>query len=475
MKKIYRSLNRKHFLILLVWNIVWSVVAIPETIKATSYAFGYEVDQSLQNGSSFETFVYKASNLNQDSEGVDTNLKCAGEAWLNEFNYNFDSENSTLNISINENTLSKISNFYIKQVPKKTRSLDTGFSFLNFKEIKFSLDNGKASIPIDIVKTKNELDYPVELLLTGYTGSSLCLEYSLLIISKYNFSNYSNPVALLVKDTISDANLKYPDINGSILSENLYVQEFLQKKGLSKLHNQLPKANEATIALLHADVDGWSTEYTWDVKNYINIYKINSELVIGMYGNVQKEDLLHLNKLIDTLRIVAPELKVSYSEDFEYVTLPIILTDCTKEFSALFNDCYESLWGVYYPNESTQHGRIWVDSSLPEDTRLSVITHELGHALGLNHNLCIDSVMSYSEFSSEDEKYFRHIDLMQLQAIYDPSITDKRSFIGKTDFTETLDLDIKKIDKFTSDIQSTCYQKPKAYDFLIDFQESDNY
>ena len=40
------------------------------------------------------------------------------------------------------------------------------------------------------------------------------------------------------------------------------------------------------------------------------------------------------------------------------------------------------------------HGWIWVDSQHRGDFRHTILTHEIGHALGLNHNLCHSSVMS---------------------------------------------------------------------------------
>ena len=48
---------------------------------------------------------------------------------------------------------------------------------------------------------------------------------------------------------------------------------------------------------------------------------------------------------------------------------------------------------------------IWVDASLRGDRRSHVLIHELGHALGLSHNLCWDSVMTY-EFSGPQVPYF---------------------------------------------------------------------
>ena len=66
------------------------------------------------------------------------------------------------------------------------------------------------------------------------------------------------------------------------------------------------------------------------------------------------------------------------------------------------------------------------------------LIHELGHALGLGHNLCRNSVMSYAKFA-DSMPCFTEIDLMQLRILYDPKL-DK--IYNNYQVIEDLDLDL---------------------------------
>ena len=157
----------------------------------------------------------------------------------------------------------------------------------------------------------------------------------------------------------------------------------------------------------------------------------------------------------------------------QLVTLPIHFAKCTKEFSDKFNGCYDNAAGYYHPYGDAKHGWIWVDSSYTGDFRLSILTHELGHALGLNHNFCRNSVMSYSKFS-DDNIYFEHIDLMMLHAIHHPDLEGRKGVTLTSDYVDKFNLDRNKIEEYKDDIVSTCHKKPSEYDFLIDLQIGSN-
>ena len=93
----------------------------------------------------------------------------------------------------------------------------------------------------------------------------------------------------------------------------------------------------------------------WIVESRVYHLPID-DVVIGLFGDVHENDLSHLNRLLDTLRVVAPKLTITYSNNPDLVTLPIHFTKCTKEFSELFNDCYKKVWGTYYPTTNPEHG-----------------------------------------------------------------------------------------------------------------------
>ena len=78
--------------------------------------------------------------------------------------------------------------------------------------------------------------------------------------------------------------------------------------------------------------------------------------------------------------------------------------------------------------------------------------------------------MSYSEFSDSKQNYFSHVDLMQLQAIYDPTLITYKNMISKPDLIEHYGLSEEKINDFTDDISNACHKYPGKYDYLISMQ-----
>ena len=62
--------------------------------------------------------------------------------------------------------------------------------------------------------------------------------------------------------------------------------------------------------------------------------------------------------MINALRVVAPTLKISYSQNINYVTLPIHFSDCTEEFSKSSMIVIGLSWGFYVANTK---GRTWLD------------------------------------------------------------------------------------------------------------------
>ena len=142
--------------------------------------------------------------------------------------------------------------------------------------------------------------------------------------------------------------------------------------------------------------------FTW--RNTIIEYfgRRGVKTVIGMYGDVKGSDLRTLSKVLEMLNIVAPGLDISYSLKTSDVTLPIHFITCPKTKAAAYN-C-ETLvklgedYGFLNPAEAAHmmEDFIIIDSSLENWQRKRAMVHELGHALGLNHNVCPSgSVMTY--------------------------------------------------------------------------------
>ena len=59
----------------------------------------------------------------------------------------------------------------IKQVPIKRHNESRGFNYLNYKTLRFEFNKDEATVPIRLMKSKFEKDYPVELIFEAYGGS----------------------------------------------------------------------------------------------------------------------------------------------------------------------------------------------------------------------------------------------------------------------------------------------------------------
>jgi hypothetical protein len=466
---------------LLVWNLMWSGVAYDQ-LQITYELLRFK---STKDVTVFDDFPMQELNRGYvESDNVKRyNGTCFNSSlWGDEVTFDFDYESSTLNVeytgSLN-NIKDKLS-LTIKQIPLKRHNESRGFNYLNYKTLRFEFNkHGKAKIPIRLMKSKFDKDYPVELIFEAYGGSlrkdTLCKKMQITSLHVNNYHSYIQPQSYFANDILSDVNIHRFSKIQTFEEELAYIDLFFQKNELNKLNSTLPEIDESTIALLHASVDGTKADWPWMVSDYIRMPRIEEEIVMGLYGDVELEDLQHIERLIDTLRVVAPTLKISYSTNSDLVTLPIHFSKCTSEFSDLFNYCdAQGAWGYYYDVDTPMHGWIWVDAYLSHETRQSVLTHEIGHALGLDHNLCAYSVMSYSEFSDTKQNYFSHVDLMQLQAIYDPDLNPYKNLITNSDLIQHFDLSEEKVEQYKDDIASACHKYSSKYDFLIEMQKGEN-
>lgn len=463
---------------LLVWNLMWSGVAYDQ-LQITNDLLRYKTTKDI---TVFEDSAMKELNKGYvESDNVKQyNGTCFNSSlWSGEVEFDFDYESSNLNVEYTgslKNIEDKLS-LTIKQVPIKRHNESRGFNYLNYKTLRFEFNKeGKATVPIRLMKSKFEKDYPVELIFEAYGGSlrkdTLCKKMQITTLHVNNYSSYLQPQSYFAKDILSEVNIHRFSKIETFEDELKYIDQFFQKRELNKLNRTLPNIDESTIALLHAGVDSKREDWPWMVRDYIMIPRIEDEIVIGLFGDVELGDLKHIERLIDTLRVVAPTLKISYSTNSDLVTLPIHFSKCTTEFSDLFNYCdAQGAWGYYYDVDTPLHGWIWVDAYLSNETRQGVLTHEIGHALGLDHNLCAYSVMSYSKFSDTKQNYFSHADLMQLQAIYDPELNPYKNVITKKDLIQHFNLSEEKVEEYKDDIANACHKYPGKYDFLIDMQK----
>ena len=469
----------KRLILLLAWTILWGGLAVDQLLLTYGHIqsrniYGNNV-MIEQDGKKF--LVDKDSLANKKIENPPTSCG-EKDTWEKDLTFEFDFESSVMNIVFtgNKEDLKGVKRLSLKQNPVSMSWTQSGFDYLNYKTINFELDNNNVKIPISISRSKYESPYFIDFIFEAYTGGIgrdlLCHKSKVLSLNNANYKHYVSPKAFFVEDVLSDTHIKYPVIGNEFDDELRYIEEFMEKNSYNHLHPTLPPVEESTVALLHAD-NGYLLKSEWVVSRYLYVEKITEEIVIGLYGDVLQSDLEHLERLLTAIRVVAPNVKISYSENDKLVTLPIHYAKCTKEFSDIFNDCYGNAAGYYSSSNEPLHGWIWVDSQYTGDFRLSILTHELGHALGLNHNFCHSSVMSYSKFS-DDNIYFEHIDLMMLHAIHHPDLQDVKEVISTNEYVEQFGLDRDKIEEYKEDIASTCHKKPGEYDFLIDLQIGNN-
>jgi hypothetical protein len=298
-----------------------------------------------------------------------------------------------------------------------------------------------------------------------------CYKSNSVRINHLNYNNFSDLNAFYVEDIIDPVFDKNFDI--ATLGEEQYLNLFFQKRKLKSIFDSLPQPNEAALALLNRTVHfDLSEEFKYATSLLQFRERLSGEVVIGLFGDVQKEDLETINNIINTLNIVIPDLKIKYSKNNADVNLPIHFSECNDLISNTVNQCKDSFVGVYYPSSgynqlsSKQNGWIWVDSSSNGEFRQHVLVHEFGHALGLGHNLCYQSVMSYDEWAPT-VPYFNYLDLIQLRLLYDSRIEE-----GANNYKALVNLELDE-EKFShyEDSLNFCEPTEGFWNNIIEFQQ----
>ena len=375
-----------------------------------------------------------------------------------------------------------------------------GFDAYNHRIINLPIKENKSSTNIDIFRagTVGWL-YPNETA-ARRPRDSMDIEATLQVwCTSDTIKEYNGKTFVIDKDKLKKYVTKQPyfvenifepyDINNfdeTTISKDEYDKSIKEFEALKKRNSEIPPPTEVALVLAgknakrNSNPNDLLNEWIPSFDGIEGPKARNAKTVVGLYGNVKESDLRVLSNVFKALHVIAPGLDISYSSKTSEVTLPIHITDCNDLIESSGN-CTSFAIGSYMPEDY-----IWVDAKLSGLQRVRTLVHELGHALGLGHNTCIEgSVMSYrySTAPSLLFGYFSHLDLMMLSLLYNPLLSEKGNHTVTKDFgfeqrnvttnkvIELFNLSEDKYNENVEDISDACRTKPVEYDFLIEIQK----
>ena len=390
---------------------------------------------------------------------------------------------------LEDHNLYGIKKLKLKLLPSNSHEIsgDIGFKMHNIRSYNLDSDLLNHKLPLDVYKRMGRDPYYIEVYLEAYNSkynSVPCAETLLANINENNFSEYKKMEPYYLDNILEPFFEKYPDV--LTIGEDEYIENYMSNQQKKFLTHLLPDVDEVAIALMNKTVEYSDEElkYIW-TETKPKFVPRHNEIVIGLFGDVKKEDFKLLSRILKPLRIVAPELRISFSDMVEDVTLPIHLSPCNELLSEEFNDCKGKIDGTYYG----WNNWIWVDSSNTGVRRAHIIIHELGHALGLDHNLCQNSVMTYAPYNKDyhyrvpdhvDLPYFTELDLMQLRILYDPVIQDLfysryNWSSNEQDIVDEFNLDKELIEEYKENPDEACLVRQTEWYEFAEMQNGKNY
>jgi len=376
-----------------------------------------------------------------------------------------------------------------------------GFDGYNHRIINLPIKENKSSTNIDIFKAgtvgwlfpneraarrpRDSMD--IEVTLQVWCTSDTIKEYDgkNFVIDKDKLKKYATKQPYFVENIFEPYDIN--NFDETTISKDEYDKSIKEFEALKKRNSEIPLPTEVALAMVGVSVarnDNPNDILNMWVPSFIGIEgprARNSKTVVGLYGNVKESDLRVLSNVFKALHVIAPGLDISYSSKTSEVTLPIHITGCTDAIDIAGNICASWASGLYMPEDY-----IWVDATFSGVLRERTLVHELGHALGLGHNTCVEgSLMSYRYSTAPSLLYshFSHLDLMMLSLLYNPLLSEKGNHTVTKDYgheqrnvttnkvIELFNLSEDKYNENVEDISDACRTKPVEYDFLIEIQK----
>ena len=376
-----------------------------------------------------------------------------------------------------------------------------GFDAYNHRIINLPIKENKSSTNIDIFRAgtvgwlypneraarrpRDSMD--IEATLQVWCTSDTVKEYNgkTFVIDKYKLKKYVTKQPYFVENIFEPYDIN--NFDETTISKDEYDKSIKEFEALKKRNSEIPPPTEVALVLAgknaqrNSNPNDLLNEWIPSFDGIEGPKARNAKTVVGLYGNVKESDLRVLSNVFKALHVIAPGLDISYSSKTSEVTLPIHITGCTDAIDIAGNICASWANGLYMPEDY-----IWVDATFSGVFRERTLVHELGHALGLGHNTCIEgSVMSYrySTAPSLLFGYFSHLDLMMLSLLYNPLLSEKGNHTVTKDFgfeqrnvttnkvIELFNLSEDKYNENVEDISDACRTKPVEYDFLIEIQK----
>ena len=351
-----------------------------------------------------------------------------------------------------------------------------GFRYHSISEQQLSLNRKVQEVDLQINKYKQNKDFVWFVELIGKDSNlNNCFSDSISTLTLETFNNFINIKPAYKPNVFNPADELYTRVT-NFEDEQSYFKHLRYNQQLKNQNEFLPPPTEVGLALLEQnvnDLDGPYVDYSITGR-----HRLHGEVIVGLFGDVERSDLVTMSNMIKTLHIVAPNLKIKYSDNAESVNLPIHFVPCTEYFSDKAYKCKNKALGTYHfsrkhfyvkeQNVLGEFGWIWIDSQRSTDLRSHVLVHEFAHALGLLHNKCYDSSVSYSSYAPEIA-HFSVLDLMQLRVLYDPNL---EVIVNSKQVLRDLNLNEEKYKKYKehNSTKSLCHVEQGGWSDLVDFQ-----